>query len=247
MILIKALFIVMATVINKTLIPLFTTRGLSATQQYAKAKTVTNNLVTNVGVFGVMSPTTATMLTDIGTGQTLIADIASLRMQIHTKEQLLEENLKLVNNNMVYQYCPSVKKTANGVKSVIDLSGLICKGFGPPKTMVRFNNTFPEPYKVDQNIGLRIIQSLIPSDVLSRAKPYGAKSIMCYRQVGGAAPATNNHPLAVALVPFSKLKLTDTNFIAADIGKTVYYIYCWVDKDGKLGPESSVYPYVITA
>ena len=233
--------------VNKALLPLFTTRGLSASQQYAKAKTVTNNLVTNVGVFGVMAPTTTQMLLDIAAGQTYISDIAALRLQILAKEQLLEENLKMVNNNMTYQYCPSVKKTANGVKSVVDLSGLTCKGFGPAKTMVRFNNTFPEPYKVDQNIGLRIIQSLIPSDVLSRAKPWGAKSIMCYRQIGGAAPATNNHPLAVAMVPFSKLKLTDTNFIAADIGKIVYYIYCWVDKDGNLGPESAVYPYVITA
>ncbi|MEI6817556.1 MAG: hypothetical protein WCL14_13175 [Bacteroidota bacterium] len=247
MITIKALFLVLATVVNKALLPLFTTRGLSAAQQYAKAKTVTNNLVTNVSVFGVMSPTTTTMLSDIATGQLYISDIASLRLQILAKEQLLKENLKMVNNNMTYQYCPAVKKTANGVKSVVDLSGLICKGFGPAKTMVRFNNSFPEPIKADQNIGLRVIQSLIPSDVLSKGKPYGAKSIMCYRQVGGAAPLTNNHPLATRMVPFSKMKMIDTNFTSADIGKTVYYIFCWVDKDGNLGPESAVYDYTITA
>ncbi len=247
MIVIKALFFVLATVVNKALLPLFTTKGLSSTQQYAKAKTITTNIQTNLVTFGVMVPTTASLLTDIGAGQTLESEISSLRLQVLLKEQQRDENLKAITNTLIYQYCPSIKKTANGVKSIIDMSGLSVKGFGPPKTLVRFNNTFPEPYKIDQNIGLRIIQNLMPSDVLGRGKPYGAKSILCYRQIGGAAPATNNHPLAVALVPFSKMKLTDTSFTSADIGKTVYYIYCWVDKDGKLGPESAVYPYIVTA
>ena len=46
---------------------------------------------------------------------------------------------------------------------------------------------------------------------------------------------------------FSKMKLTDTNFITANIGQIVYYIFCWVDKDGNLGPESAVYFYTVTA
>jgi hypothetical protein len=81
---------------------------------------------------------------------------------------------------------------------------------------------------------------------LSKGKPYGAKSIICYRQVGGVAPMRNNHPLAVALPPFSKMKLEDTNFVTANIGQTVYYIFCWCDKAGNLGQESAIYFYTVT-
>ena len=245
MIILKAVFIALAMVVNKALLPLFTVRGLSSTQQFAKAKTVTTNLQSNLPTFGIMDPPTATMLTEIAAGQAMEIEISDLRLQIITLEGQRDEKLKKIVSDITYNYCSTVKKKANGVKSIVDLSGMICKGFGTPKTMVRFNNTFPEPFKIDQNIGLRIIQSLMPSDVLSKGKVYGAKSIMCYRQVGGVAPSTNNHPLATSMVPFSQLKLTDTNFVAGDIGKTVYYIFCWVDKDGKLGPESAVYDYTL--
>src|ERR1035437_6179590 len=241
MLIIKSVFIAMAMVVNKALLPLFTTKGLNSGQVYTKATTVTNKIQTNVVTFGVMDPTTADMLLNIEAGQALNTEIESLRLQIITKEQQRDENLVQVVSDMTYKYCPSVKGTANGVKSIIDLSGLICKGFGVPKTLDRFNNIYPEPFKIDQNIGLRIILNLMASDALSKGKVYGAKSIMCYRQVGGIPPAKNNHPLATSLVPFSKMKLIDTNFAAADIGKTVYYIFCWVDKDGKLGNESNVF------
>ena len=56
----------------------------------------------------------------------------------------------------------------------------------------------------------------------------------------------NNHPLAVALPPFSKMKLEDTNFVTANIGQTVYYIFCWCDKAGNLGQESAIYFYTVT-
>jgi hypothetical protein len=247
MLIIKSVFIAMAMVVNKALLPLFTTKGLNSGQIYTKATTVTNAIETNSVTFGVMSPTTADMLINIVAGQTLNTEIEALRLQILTKEQQRDENLAQVVSDMTYKYCPSVKTTANGVKSIVDLSGLICKGFGVPKTLDRFNNTFPEPFKIDQNIGLRIILNLMASDALSKGKVYGAKSIMCYRQVGGIPPQKNNHPLAKSLVPFSKMKLTGTDFDTTMVGQTVYYIFCWVDKDGNLGNESSVYAYVITA
>ena len=86
---------------------------------------------------------------------------------------------------------------------------------------------------------------LIASDALSEGKVYGAKSIGCYRQVGGTAPVPNSHPLAAKLDPFSKMKLVDIDFTTGDINKTVYYIFYWIDKDGNKGPESAVFDYTV--
>jgi hypothetical protein len=247
MITLKAILVVLATVVNKALIPLFKVKGLTISQIYTKATTVTNAIETNVLTFGVMDPTTAEMLDDIVAGQLLVTQIQDKEVELKTMREELTENLDKVKSNMIYNYCTSVKNSAGGVKSIVQLTGLELKGMGPAKTLIRFNNTYPEPYKVNQSIGLRIILDLMASDALSKGKPYGAKSIICYRQVGGIAPLRNNHPLAVAMPPFGKMKLTDTNFITANIGQIVYYIFCWVDKDGNIGPESAVYFYTVTA
>jgi hypothetical protein len=69
MMIFKALFFVLATVVNKALLPLFTTKGLNSTQIYTKATTVTTNIQTNSATFGVMSPTTASLLIRIVAGQ----------------------------------------------------------------------------------------------------------------------------------------------------------------------------------
>jgi|ERR1035438_6036823 hypothetical protein len=104
------------------------------------------------------------------------SQIEILRGQIVTLEGQRDENLKGIVNDITYEYCPSVKKTANGVKSIIDMTGMVCKGFGPAKTMVRFNNSFPEPYKVDQSIGMRIVQTPYPSDICQKASLMAQKA-----------------------------------------------------------------------
>ena len=71
MITLKAILVVLATVVNKALIPLFKVKGLTISQIYTKATTVTNAIETNVLTFGVMDPTTTEMLDDIVAGQLL--------------------------------------------------------------------------------------------------------------------------------------------------------------------------------
>jgi hypothetical protein len=238
--------ILFAKVLVKEIVVLFPTRGLNSAAIRLKANNLSTNLDAQVATFGIMSPTTASVRLLVTKGQGIAAQRATAEKLV--KSLVLQENAnaKVITTTIRDNWMTPIKTGAAGDTSLIVGVGAAVKGQGTPPDTKRFANTWPEPIVVNQNIALKLTQELIGSDVLSKGKPYGAVSIGYYSQVGGVAPARNNHPLAVMGTPFSKMKFTDT-FIAAQAGLIAYYIFFWVDKDGNKGPESPVFFYTVTA
>jgi len=240
----KFSFMVLLAVI-KQLIVLFKTKGLTDQQIRTKANSIAAAILLHIADFPSVLPLPAAMQAKVTAGNALDLQIDNARIALKNLEDQKAANLKDIVDTMNIQWTKQVQTDAAGDLVKITESGMDVKGMGPLPNKARFGATYPEVFKVNQNISLKIVLNLMASDVLSKGKVYGAKAIICLKQVGGVAPAPNNHPTMVKLNPFSKMSFTDTDFTSGDIGKIAYYIFYWVDKDGKAGPESVVFFYTV--
>ena len=241
-----AMYFILASVVVKNLTVLFKVRGLNFTAKRLKANSMATNLDAQTGTFGVMSPTTTIVKGYVTAGNLIASQRADAILLVASLTKQEKENAALIVKTIRDNWLGTIKTKAAGSIPLINGVGADVKGLGTMPDKTRFARTWPEPIVIDQNVPMRLELELIGNDVLSKGKPYGAVSIGCYRQIGGAAPLRNNHPLAEMIPGFSKMNFKDT-FITGQEGKVAYYIFFWLDKDGKKGPESPVFPYTITS
>ena len=241
----KKIFL-MAKVLVKEIIVLFPTKGLNSAAIRLKAKNLADNLDAQELTFGVMSPTTTVVKGMVTAGDSIVAQKQAAQLLVKSLVLAERANAKLIKTTINDNWLNTIKIGAAGDTAKIVGVGAAVKGQGTAPDKTKFGKTWPEVIGVNQNIPLKIALDLIINDVTMKGKPYGAVSIGCYRQVGGVAPLRNNHPLAVAVNPFSKMKFKDS-FTSDQADLKVYYIFFWIDGDGNPGPESPVFPYTITS
>jgi hypothetical protein len=242
----SAIIILFAKVLVKTITVLFKTTKLNAAAKRLKAKTLADNLDTQVLTFGVMSPTTIVVRGMVTAGINIATARANAEILVKALTKQENDNAKLIVQTIRDNGMNPIKIGAAGSVALVTGVGADVKGEGPAPDKTRFAATWPEPISVNQNTPMKLTLDLIGNDVLSKGKPYGAVSIGCFRQIGGVAPLRNNHPLAVSINPFSKMKFTDT-YVVGQEKLIAYYTFFWIDVDGNPGPESPIFPYTITS
>src|ERR1017187_10105403 len=210
---------VMATVLTRNITVLFITKWLNAAAIRLKASNMAIALDAQVLTFGVMNPTTLVVKGMVTAGQNIAAQRVAAELLVKNLVLAEKANAKLITTTIRDNWMTPIKTGAAGDVSKIVGVGASVKGQGPAPDKTRFANTWPEPISVNQNIPMKLALELIGNDVLSKGKPYGAVSIGCYRQIGGIAPLRNNHPLAVLINPFSKMKFNDT-YVVGQAGLT---------------------------
>ena len=226
-------------------IVLFKAKNYNLQQIRTKAGSVAAAILTNIGDYPTVLPLPPVVTTLVSEGNIISGKITDARIALKALEDQEAQNSLSITNIMNLNWNGQVQTDAAGVLDKITQSGLDVKGMGPLPNKARFAASYPDVYKVNQNVSLTIELGLIASDLLSRGKPYGATGIVCLKQIGGVPPMPNNHPLMVKFDPFSKMKFIDTAFTALQINLIVYYIFYWVKKDGTKGPESVVFFYTI--